>query len=542
MMTDLLRRFDVDAAQYRALVAVAIKLDFRTTSDAHVLSTAGGVRRFIASQAMYLLVGLGLGAMALWVPDVFVSGTLILTVVVFLVAASILLEFGVVVIAPLDYDVLGHQPISSATYFLARLTNVFFYTGVLTAVFGVFPIAAYFFTLGFRPLLGLAAIAAFALACTATTLSLVVAYVAVARFVHPQKLRRTLSCVQLLVSSFVFGGYFLMPHLFDAKALGSWHVRKTAWMAAYPPAWFASYLDLAAGRWSALEVIPALASLVTVALLIGFAATRLSLDYADVLSRQASRSEGLRRSVKGRRSALLGRGEHRAVALLMRAQFRDDQRFRLSVLSIVPLTIFYLLMGVRESPLQDPFVRVARGAGSGAFALSFASLFVPVLLLMLVSYSDAFRAAWVFYVTPARRGELVLAAKNLIIWYLLGPYLVCLAFVLGYSFGNLLHAFLHVLVQGLIANLFLTGMVALQPQIPFARPVLRGRSSSRFFLFLLVAAVVQGSASPLLSWAVYPHPAVLAGLIVILASMGVLLERLIRNHVNAVADEMEFLD
>jgi hypothetical protein len=532
----LLGRFGVDSRQFRALVLAGIKLDFRSPSV-----TGGGAsiwQRYTALFFMYLMLGLAFGAVALFTPDVFVSGSLALSVVMVLVASSVLIEFGVVVISPLDYDVLGYQPLSSRTYFAARFANVLFYTGLMTTVLAVLPIGAYFLTRGFNPVLGLAAAAAFYLACVTTTLVMIVAYVAIAQVVHPHALKRALGYLQLTLSFAIYGGYFLLPQIFKPSMLQTLTVRKSGWMLLYPPTWFASYLDLALGHHSLLEILPAAASLVLLALVAWFAAARLSLEYSEVLSRQTAASEGVRKRHRGPRAIGLLSGERRAVALLLRAQFRHDQRFRLAVLSIVPLTAFYLIMGVQQGGFHDPFGGTP-SAGDGML-LYFAMLMFPTMLLVNVSRSDAYRAAWVFYVTPARRAELVLAVKDVAIVYLLAPYMVSLALVLGYFYGHVLHAFLHVLVQGLFVNLLLLTVVALHPALPFSMPMQKGQMTGVFLGVVLVGATVQMISTFVLSFAVYPHPVVLAIVIGTLSIAGVSGQHLLRRRLENSSSEMEF--
>ena len=173
-------------------------------------------------------------------------------------------------------------------------------------------------------------------------------------------------------------------------------------MLLYPPTWFASYLELASGRWSPLEWLPAIAGLAAFVALLRVASGRLSLGYSELLSRQAARSEGSQQRMGRGWTIGLGRRERRAVALLLRAQFRHDQRFRLAVLSMVPLTAFYLFWGLRQGPMRDPFV-FPRGDNGGMF-LYFALLMIPTMLMASVGRSDSYRAAWVWFVTPARRG------------------------------------------------------------------------------------------------------------------------------------------
>jgi len=535
-MGRLLRRFDIDATQCRALIAAGLKLDFRTTSLGQ--SGSRDTQRIIGQVLMYLMLGVLLGVFALFVPDVFLSGSLTLSAVMFFIASAVLVEFAVVVISPLDYDVLGYQPISSSTYFAARFANVLFYTTAMTTAIGAPPIAAYFFARGFNPILGLAAIPAFYFASTVTTLAVIVAYVGIAQVVHPHRLKRVFTYVQLVVSFAVYGAYFVLPNVFHLKTIGTWTIRKSVWMLLYPPTWFASYLDLAIGRWSVLEIVPALAGLGALAGLAWLSAARLSLNYSELLSRQASASEGQRATRRRLPRFRLARGEQRAIALLLGAQFRHDQRFRLTVLSIVPLTLLYLFMGVSNGGLQDPFLQ-SKAAGN-AFLLYFAMVMFPAMLMAGIIRSDGYRAAWVFFVTPARRADLVVAVKNLAFVYFLGPYLLGLALVLTYFFGSALHAFLHIIVEALIVNLVLLLVVALQPDLPFSQPPQKGRTSGWMFMVMIVGGAVQSVSTQVLGLVVYPYPVVLAGVIGFLLAAGVLGQWLLRRRLEKVTADLEF--
>lgn len=531
-----LDRPGVDWVQWRALVVAGLKLDFRAPATA--TGGASGIQRLLALALMNLVIGAGLGAIALFVPDVFVSGSIALTVTMFLVALSVLMEFAVVVISPLDYDVLGYRPISSRTYFAARLANVIFYTTIIATAVALLPMAAYFFRRGFNPLLGLAAIAAFYTACITTTLAMVCIYVATAQRVHPARLRRVLTYVQLATSFVMYGGYFLLPQIFNPDALRGWSVAKTKWIALYPPAWFASYLDLAVGNRSALEVVPALAGIAALAALAYLASARLSLGFSEMLARQAARSEGSQEARRSWMPVRLLAGERRAVAMLVRAQFRHDQRFRLGVLSMVPLSVFYLLMGLREGPLSDPFVNPDFSGES--MLLYFVVLFIPMMLMMAVGRSDAFAAAWVFYVSPARRADLVLAGKDLIVGFLLVPYLAALGAVLSYFFSSPVHAFLHVLVHGLIANLFLLAVVAIQPEIPFSKPVQKGQFTPGFFVVVVLGSIVQPLSARMLARSIYPEPLALAAVIAALLAAGVGGQAALRRRLERSTARMEF--
>jgi hypothetical protein len=407
MLKTLMRLLGVDYKQWRALTRIAIKLDLRSASlgqpahgrSSEAKNTAG---QLVARLWIYVFVGAVLGIIVAANKDVFFTGTIIVTYTMVMSAMLVLIDFGAIVISPDDFAILGYQPVSSQTYFISRLTNVLIYSTLLSLALGIIPIMFFFFTLGFNPLLGFAALLAILFGGATTTLFLVFIYAGILTVIHPNKLRRAVGYIQLVMSFLIFGGYIFLPRMIETKSMRTMTLAKEAWLFLLPSTWFASYLDLARGYWRLTEIIPALFSLAVLGSLFIRARGKLALDYADRLSSAMAVSEGPKRISKSTspRSWFFRKGESRAVSLLVRNQFKYDQKFRLAVLGILPLTVIYLFMGLRKGPLADPFV--SHGMGSGDFwLLYFAVLMFPIMLNATLANSDAYQASWIYYATPA---------------------------------------------------------------------------------------------------------------------------------------------
>ena len=109
---------------------------------------------------------------------------------------------------------------------------------------------------------------------------------------------------------------------------------------------------------------------------------RLSLDYSQRLGEMQAATAHARPAGHPRSTAgvWFRAGESRAVALLVRSQFRNDQKFRMGVLAVLPMTLVYLLMGLRDGPLRDPFV--AHQGSRGFLPVMMAVVMFPSLLKM----------------------------------------------------------------------------------------------------------------------------------------------------------------
>ncbi len=533
MLRSLAELLGVDYAQWLALTRAALKLDLRTAgmgvAQASSQQRTGSVRIWIARLWIYVFLGGMLGGLVWINKDVFFTGTLVLSYTMVMTAMLVLVDFGAVVISPDDFAQLGYQPITSRTYFMSRLTNVMVYTTLLALALGLIPNVVFFFTLGFRPLLGIAAFLASILSAAAVALSLVFVYAGILRVLHPRKLRRWVGYIQLLLSFFIYGGYIFVPRLVDAGAVKTFVLKKSAWLFVLPSTWFASYLDLAAGTLQAAELVPALFSVVLLAWLVSRARGKLALEYSDHLSSAMAVSEGAPKiaAPAGGPSFIFRGREARAVALLVRNQFKYDQKFRLAVLSILPMTVLYLFMGLRGGRLQDPFAAGSSGFGN-AWLLYFAVLMFPTMLKSTLTYSDTYQASWIYYTTPADRAQLVLWSKNYVLIYFLFPYLAGISAVFLYFFRNLGHVLVHVTILALLSHLLLQVTVLLQPSLPFSRPVRKGQRTGGMMLILLFGPMLAMLLVFVFARLIYPRPPLLLASLVILivASWG--LEKMLK--------------
>jgi hypothetical protein len=546
MLRLLVEFLGADYEQWRALTRASLKLDLRTASlgqSAYRRADKGGAshRPLIMVLFIYVVMGVFVGTLVWAMKDVFLSGTIFLSYTMVMTAFLVLIDFSAVVISPDDFAILGYHPVSSRTYFISRLTNVLVYSTFLTLALGLVPILAFFFTLGFRPLLGLAALAATLLSGAAVALALVLVYTGILRFVHPNRLRRAVGYIQLLLSFFIYGGYMILPRMVSLRTMSAMTLGKPVWLLLHPATWFASYLDLAAGRRGVTEIVPAILSLAALALLVNLTRGKLALEYSDRLSSAAALSAGSpKASAATTRPAFIFRGrEARAVALLIRNQFRYDQKFRLAVLGILPLTVFYLYMGLREGSLPDPLV--GRGSGFGqSWLLYFAVLMFPTMLKTTLTYSDSYQASWIYFATPADRGRLVLWSKNFILAYFVLPYLGFIGAIFLYFFRNPWHVLLLLIVLGLLSHLFLQLAVFVNPALPFSQPPRKGQRSSSMIVMLAFGPIAAIGLLFVLSRWVYSNISLLMAVLAVLAALSWRLERALQKWVRRRTDALQY--
>src|SRR5206468_11146967 len=126
MLDRLIRGFGVDPIQWRSLVMVYLRMDFRATGGA-TTQQATGRKRGYPLFGIALVTGMGgalFAILAVRVPDILISASLLTTYGAINTVMVLLVDFTGLVVSPDDYAVLGHRPVSSRTYFAARLTAI----------------------------------------------------------------------------------------------------------------------------------------------------------------------------------------------------------------------------------------------------------------------------------------------------------------------------------------------------------------------------------------------------------------------------------
>jgi hypothetical protein len=441
-----------------------------------------------------------------------------------------------------DYYILGFRPITSRTYLAVRVTGLMTQTLLMIALSGIVPISAV--VLKYNGSIGMLA-AGFADVCVSAVVASLAA-ISLSTYLllksSPEKLKRIASYAQTIVMFLMMAGYFYGIRLLIDETTLSFSLDRSTWLWLYPGSWMASYVAIAAGLSSVSIWAGGFASVALVTALAWNLSSRLSLDYASTLAEASVTPEKpapiLKRARAGRRR-FFRRDEARALAVLVRSQFRNNLKFRLGLLSVVPMMAVYFLLGIDTGPPDDPFNPTAHGANNVIF-VQMALMFLPSSLRSSLITTTEYRAAWIFHVTPASKVRLVTSGRDIISLYFLLPFLILLATALTYFFGNVLHALVHVFFLGLIAYIVLQLDLLNDPRLPFSRaPV--ARATGRYGLMtgiMIVGAIVV----VVLTRFVYRSTPAMIVTAVFLVGTAWTLDRMTRRRVERREAELHFED
>ena len=500
-MTRFLEAVDVDALQWRVLVRAFLKIDFgglRIGDSSAARRTAGAL---FLTALIYFLSGFAPAMIIAGSPDRLLGATVMTTIVGFMVLSSLVVGEGLSIISPDDHAILGFRPITSRTYFAVRLTTLFVRTVAIVSLVSLLPVVALLTKEGLHPIRALGGLVAAHGAGAAVTLGFVAAYGWLLRSVGPSRVVRVMSYMQFAVNMTVWLSFMLVTQGLQRRLLGGVRLADVPWILAYPGTWFASVAQIAAGDFGTVPLAGTALAVLLLAVILKAISGKLSLDYAAALGRLTTTAP---RAASAGRSAWLGllHRETRAVAILVRSQFKNDIKFRLGLISLLPITLIYVMLGMRHGSIGDPFVPGA-SRGSEVGFIQIALMFLPMTLRQAIVTSDAYRASWLFYATPADRTRLVLAARDIITVFFLVPYLAFMAAIFTYFFGNVLHALLHAFFLGCMAYLVLQFTIMIDPKLPFSTPPTKDARGGMTFVLQLLVMFLGMAAYLLLTYVVY---------------------------------------
>jgi hypothetical protein len=444
-----------------------------------------------------------------------------------MIAFIVLSEFGVTIISPDDYVILGARPITSRTYFAVKLSNLLFYVFLIGSSLNIFPavIGAFSDFADWRfPLIY------FPVALWAGLFSamlVVLLYGAVLRTVTYEKFKDVLVYIQVVFSFFVFFGYQLllraMPYLEQGQHGGG---RRVALLI--PPGWFAGLVHVGLGQWERDYLLWAGWGVLMTGVLIGVGVRSFSLEYSQHLAQLhavTAERRHLRRRVPLRVwERLMGNSPEERVAFsFVRQMLRRNRTLKLRLYPALGFPIAFLVIGILEKNLADPFL-----SGSPVSSVVFFTALVGPLLVLnfhaLLPYSEEHTAAWLFRVAPVRDlSRFFAGAKKAFLVSILLP----LSLITGGLFSMFwapTHAFLHAAVGFVLSYLFL-GIVFLfyRGGFPFSQEPAKMAQTRQVALAFL--SMPLWGAMFVLVYILYKHPRWLFGALGLLLALGWIVNR-----------------
>jgi hypothetical protein len=486
----------IDWGQARALLCAGLRMDWRGSFSQLMTTHTGKRRRFPAILlvlGMNMLYSIFLAALLDKSPDLFTGLVLSSAGAMILVALPVLLDFNHIVISPDDYHIIAPLPVNSKSFYAAKLAHFLFFVTILVGAVSVIPavVAAFRFHSVWT---ALAVIIEFWTVSVFCALLIIVIYTTALKTAKPGRLERILGYLQMAFMmlgyiGFIFGSKLSLPTLAlpDVSAHWFWHLS--------PSYWFAVWVGPVAHGWDPAALGLGIMGLILFVLVGKAAFSFLSLSYAESLTNLnlktlQGRSREVPKSIK-RIWYKYSCPEDRAVLILTWAQFKHDIRFRLAIISLLPMILFLLWKAMSgKGHYQNPFALAPGGNNDVTSLMAMIAAFYPLGIQGAMQMSKSWGAAWVFYSTPSDYPRLLLATSRLMWPLVIFPLGVLYFILLTYLGGNALQALLHAFFILSLATLDLTIINIFNSRLPFSMENQYGGNTGRLYLAMIIMSVV----------------------------------------------------
>lgn len=532
----------VDVIQWQALTRAFVRTDFGVLGGAFGQAQAGRARLGLVFVALlYGIMGLGIGLACVATSDALLAGTILSSYVAFIVSTNVFATHAGTIISPDDHAILGFRPVTSRTYFAVRITTILVQTSLTATLLGAMPIVV--MTIGRGPFTGIGALADIYLTAIAVTLTILAGYAWLLRVAGPDRLGRIATYAQTVSTLTMYLGFALLSRSAVRDAVSGMRLADKPWMLFYPGTWLGSYVAIGRGHVDGITVAAALLSFAMFGALAWALAGKLSLDYSERLATLASATVAPTRAAsRPWQRFLFLNGEARAVAMLVRSQFKNDNRFRMGVFAFLPITIYYLYLGSQNGPMPDPFIVSAGSGHNQVMFLQVVLYFLPASLKRIITSSDSYRASWIFHVSPADRTKLVIGARNAITLFIVVPYLLLLGGYFAWSFGNVWHAALMMVFLGLMSQIVFEVIVLIDPRLPFSDPPNRAGGGGAAMAGAMIAMMIVGAILyfVIVNTVLFSNIRIVVALIA-LSGIVWLLDRLTQRRIAGTVEDLTYL-
>ena len=504
-----LSRFGVDAQQYHFLLQASLKLDFRSAGSVlkpEQQSRTASALKFTIIMNLVVSIVMSLAMLAAS-RSTFVFSTMLLGYSMVMVAMSVLIEFGLAVISPDDFQVLAHRPISSRTFFAVKSSNLLFYVLFLGTSLNLVPALVGVAVRGSQWHFPLAYFFVASVVTVFVAGSMVALYGLLLRTLRYERLKDLLVYAQIAFSFVFFFGFQLFPRLLgDVKAFTAQDVVHSGALA-FPSVWFAGLLEVMLGNISAHTLVLTALAVIACVVVLPLALKNVSLDYSEQLAQiAASSSKAKRVATVTRRSGasvwfnrlLLRNPEERAFFYFFLRMFRRNRLLKLQILPNLGVAIAMMAVALLQGDkLKDPFAGLSFSMAAMFPVIAF--VFAGMGVTTALPYSDEYQGGWIFSVAPiGNRAKILTALKKVVVLLLFVPLFVInwIVFAYFWPWQHSLGQSVYALVIGLFAFQLLLFMVS---DLPFSRKLEKGAASKRVvFVFVIYGVISFAVALPYL--------------------------------------------
>jgi ABC-2 type transport system permease protein len=474
----LYRKMGVNIPHLRAILTTKLIMDDRRPNSIHqtkkaknskpVKSATIGTMFFSALMGCVFLFAFSVGN------DYLTKLTIYFALYIFMLMSTLVSDFTSVLIDVRDNLIILPKPVTDKTFVLARLLHILIHVSKLVIPMTIPGMIAIGIIHGVR---GLFPFIFLILAATLFTIFLINAlYIFILRITTPEKFKNIIGHFQIYFAISIYAAYQLVPRLIDKAVVSGYSIThvKLAWLI--PPYWFAAgWQYMRSGPINSPLVIYFLLSILLPVLSVWMVIKYFAPSFNQKLSMIGGSESGAEpvKSKSGHAISttsayllamsrwLTNKGSERMAFLHAWKITSRSREFKMKVYPTIGYMIVYVIvMFMNSSKISLSDIHDPSSVRSKFFFIGIIcfSSYVLMVAIQRIIYTDKYKAAWIYYITPIHSPGFLLsgAFKAILVKFYL-PMVACISCIAIALAGpviipNLLLGFLNqLLISTLIA-------------------------------------------------------------------------------------------
>ncbi|MBN2536493.1 MAG: hypothetical protein JXB88_26650 [Spirochaetales bacterium] len=495
-------------------------------------------RTFIYMLIVYIFSGLMMGSFCARIGDSFSAAFFSSALFMILIGNFILLEFPTLITGPEDFSFYSSLPVTSSTYFFAKVFTMLLFVCIFSLCYSISGAVFLFLYTGKFVVIILFLYSHF-ISGIITALFIINLYGLLLKLFPLESIRKFSVFLNFSLFFLFYSVYFLLFHFFR-QDVQLFKIEIVPLFLFFPNTWGSSLFILDKG---VLPGISSLLSLLAPFFLLYSSRQIISMDFAEKIAEQSVAGGKKKKEKKDRRLFLFGNTfEEKVIARLIKVNFKYDIQFKLSILTIIPLTILYFLIVllIYRGSLENPFTPAGIAGFPRTLFLYAAVGFFPFYIKSALTYSQQADASWVFFTTPYNRVKLILATRKFVFVFFLLPYFSFFIILYIMMAGVIIPILMHFLVVGILSFIQMCIFLFFMAEIPFSKKPQRGRRLLHLAARMAISILLP---VPLFLFVmfIYPHPFFFWILVACLFIIAVIVEIAGRKKARGRLNREEFL-
>lgn len=428
------RQMGVDTKQLKAILTTKIMMGNRMPSSFRGFKAAKPGKTSQMQGIRNMIISVFLGLMFLFSffigADYITKLSFFFSFYIFFLASVLIADFTTVLIDVRDNAIILPKPVNDSTFVVSRLLYIIVFVTKIVIPLTLVSFAFIAYTEGFWAFLVL-----FLLVILATLLTIFLinaVYILVLKITTPQRFKNIISYFQIVFAVTVYASYQVVPRLISKSSINSFSLKDSTWAMLTPPYWFAGawqYLHSFSGELKLLAclllafVVPFLSIYVVVKYFAPSFNQKLAMvgSTGDEPTATSTLKQPQTKIKSDSYAKFFGKlitkaGPERMGFLhawKMTARSRD---FKMKVYPSLGYLLVYAALIFLKNPGEGSKVSLPEPNSFIYIFVIYLCNFILITALMQLSFSDKYKAAWIYYITPVEKpGALILGAVKSII-------------------------------------------------------------------------------------------------------------------------------